>query len=231
MQAFLAALLIVFGTTLFSCKTPGNEVVSGIQLSSAGLEPSTEIADSSQSRMMLGGFLAEPPAPVKELERPLGETIVTGDSHKFQTGKVVVELPQVTVCEEVIREEVTMISGGVNFLEYVEESEPVVPDSDPGVPEIETVKEAQEILVRQAVIYPNPAHDKVGIKLNLESEENVEARLIDMDGKLIRVVAAGTRMQAGENVLEFDASGLPRGIYLLQLCVGLHEETKRLILN
>ena len=226
-QAFLAALLIVFGTTLFSCKTPGDEAISKIQLTGTVVPPVEWTSDSSRTRMMVGGFIAEPPAPVKAPERLLGDTVITV-INEFMKGDVIVDLPEVTVTAEVMSE-VTLINGGLAYSIIDEANETLPPEPD--VSESHNTIEALETPARQALIYPNPAHDRVRVRIYITEEEDVEVRLLDLEGRLIRVVAAGSKMQAGENELEFDASGLPRAVYLLQISVGLHEETKRLILN
>jgi len=68
----------------------------------------------------------------------------------------------------------------------------------------------------QVHISPNPFSDHTNISYELESETHVEISLYNSQGELVRVLLNGTQAK-GSHVLEFDAAGLPAGIYIYRL--------------
>ena len=70
---------------------------------------------------------------------------------------------------------------------------------------------------------PNPTDGIVDFRFSILDFRWVSLKIYDVHGREVAVVL-DEKMLAGEHTVQFDASGLPDGIYLLQLTAG--EETK-----
>lgn len=66
-------------------------------------------------------------------------------------------------------------------------------------------------------VFPNPsANEYVNIEFLLDESQNVEAYLLDANGKLIDIIYTG-EVEVGKNVLNFNTSSLNNGMYFLVL--------------
>lgn len=68
-------------------------------------------------------------------------------------------------------------------------------------------------------IFPNPSKDNVTIKINADSKQHAEIKLVNMLGQNITNVYSGDITQ-GENELNINISNLSTGIYTIYLKVG-----------
>ena len=66
-------------------------------------------------------------------------------------------------------------------------------------------------------VYPNPFSDKVFIEFNLEAGTSYSLVIYNALGKEIKVLQQGTKNTAGNEVVEFSANGLEKGIYFCKL--------------
>lgn len=66
------------------------------------------------------------------------------------------------------------------------------------------------------VISPNPAQNLVAVKLTLPTETAIVLSLVDARGILLKTLAEGW-FQSGEHSVEFDASAIPSGSYMILL--------------
>jgi hypothetical protein len=77
------------------------------------------------------------------------------------------------------------------------------------------------------VVYPNPVGANSKVKLELEANSEVDVRVIDMPGRVLR-----TRnykdVPKGESDVEFDFAGLPAGNYLMTATVNKKRTYSRL---
>jgi hypothetical protein len=64
--------------------------------------------------------------------------------------------------------------------------------------------------------YPNPARDIVDFRLSMVDCRNVVLMIYDVNGKEVATVLE-KRLPAGEHMVQFDASGLPAGVYFYEL--------------
>jgi hypothetical protein len=80
------------------------------------------------------------------------------------------------------------------------------------------------------IIYPNPAYDMLSIEIACtqnNSTASYEILLFNSQGNLLR------RAQAKENIVQFDVSALPGGIYFLHISNGISaiSETHKVIVK
>lgn len=75
--------------------------------------------------------------------------------------------------------------------------------------------------------YPNPFSRQTVIPFTLPKAEHVTLSLIDVSGRLIKVIANGRR-EAGTHTVRFDAGGLAKGIYYYKIQAGEFKEVKKL---
>ena len=80
------------------------------------------------------------------------------------------------------------------------------PDPDPE-PDPDTTGIAHRDLDTQWLVYPNPAGDYVTVDLNGFSEEVYDITLVDISGKILRVI------KPTENPMRIELTGLPSGTY------------------
>lgn len=64
--------------------------------------------------------------------------------------------------------------------------------------------------------YPNPASITTNIKFNLRNAADVNIQVMDMQGRKINVVNAGTLME-GEHIVPLSTAGMPAGEYIYML--------------
>lgn len=77
--------------------------------------------------------------------------------------------------------------------------------------------------------YPNPFNTTTKIKFSIPKLEMIQIKVFDFLGKEIKTILKEYK-QAGINVVDFDASNLPSGVYFYRLIGGSYSETKKMIL-
>jgi hypothetical protein len=77
--------------------------------------------------------------------------------------------------------------------------------------------------------YPNPFNSRTTIRFSLAAAGEVEARVFDVTGREAMRVLHG-RLNAGEQTVELNASGLASGVYLLVLRAGAERFSQKLLL-
>jgi parallel beta-helix repeat protein len=83
--------------------------------------------------------------------------------------------------------------------------------------------------IRHLAVYPNPASDFATLLYTLERQTPVCLKLIDLNGKVIRVLV-NENQSAGEYQETLVTSDLRPGIYLINLLTTEGNETKRLVI-
>ena len=66
-------------------------------------------------------------------------------------------------------------------------------------------------------IYPNPASDVASAKVFLETQDQVSAQVIDLNGKVVLTVFAAQSFSAGEQNIGINTSNLQAGYYRFQI--------------
>jgi hypothetical protein len=73
--------------------------------------------------------------------------------------------------------------------------------------------------------YPNPAQNTSTFSFDLAETARVEVHLINTLGQSV-VTLVDEQMTPGQRVLEFDVSGLAKGVYFLRVQAGSHQQTR-----
>ncbi len=81
-----------------------------------------------------------------------------------------------------------------------------------------------------AVNYPNPFRRATRILYRLEKAERVVLAVTDAYGRVVQRLLDGETREAGFHHVEFDAAGLPAGVYFYTLVAGGRRESKRMLL-
>ncbi len=68
-------------------------------------------------------------------------------------------------------------------------------------------------------VAPNPASNRIAIRVNIEERSPVDLRITDLLGREVGIVATGER-EAGFGMFEYDISSLPGGVYFIRALVG-----------
>jgi len=77
--------------------------------------------------------------------------------------------------------------------------------------------------------YPNPFNPVTKIKFVIPEESFVELKIYNVLGKEVRTLINDER-PAGYYEVNFDAQGLPSGVYLYKMKAGSFSDTKKMIL-
>ena len=78
--------------------------------------------------------------------------------------------------------------------------------------------------------YPNPFNPNTTIKYNLDKPNYVKLTIFNLKGQEIETIVNGFQT-SGEYEINWQAEGLPSGIYFYRLQVGDFSETKKLVLQ
>lgn len=77
-------------------------------------------------------------------------------------------------------------------------------------------------------VYPNPVENIANLSFYLNSPGQIRLRLLDNQGRSLKIIASGYHKQGRFNLRE-DLSGLKPGAYLVQIEHGLMKQTQKLI--
>jgi PKD repeat protein len=76
--------------------------------------------------------------------------------------------------------------------------------------------------------YPNPFNPTTKIDYSVPVAENVTITIYDLSGKIVDVLVSGFH-QAGNYTVQFDALGLPSGIYVYSMKAGSFEKNAKML--
>ena len=93
--------------------------------------------------------------------------------------------------------------------------------------ELPSFASENEVVLKPAV--PNPFNPTTRISYYIPGDEFVKLSIFDVTGKLVQELVAQQKA-AGEHVVEWNADGIPSGIYFYRLEVGDFNETRKMIL-
>ena len=129
---------------------------------------------------------------------------------------------------------VSLISG-TNTIKFIAVTSGGLPDLDNLVVTGPGTLKSQEAEISTAVaskleISPNPTMGLTKITFTLKTDSKAEIRLYDMTGKFVKQIANGSFV-SGANVISFDASGLSKGLYIIQLIADGQPNSGRLIVQ
>jgi hypothetical protein len=80
------------------------------------------------------------------------------------------------------------------------------------------IEEGQTYLNNLSV-YPNPANEKISVKLNLKNSSTLKLQLVDLSGQLVKEISTG-HIAAGEFKKDIDVSEIASGVYMLKATVN-----------
>jgi len=80
--------------------------------------------------------------------------------------------------------------------------------------------------------FPNPTQDKMQLQFDLLNGQNIEIKLIDMQGKEVLMIYSGYKQQGLAKLdINFTEMKIPPGLYFLQLQSGNASISKKVIFN
>ncbi len=83
----------------------------------------------------------------------------------------------------------------------------------------------------QALVYPNPFEDHTNIQFQLNEKSEVKAYVTDVNGKLLAQLLQNQTMEVGTHYLNFDATDLPSGMYVLKIETPKYSITKKMLIH
>lgn len=210
-QLFIAALLIVFGLTLFSCEDERDQKqIETVQ------QIAYHIATNETAKL-------EPIIINEEvIAVPTPPEIVEMD---YIMGAMPVEFVQALPPEEVEVIEEPVILGGIgssiSYLTFLEETTTTVELDENGVPYPTEFK---------ALAFPNPAIESTTLEIQAPEKERMDINLYDTSGKLIREIHSG-KIPRGTFRQLIDLNDLNSGLYLIIIQSKDFKETVRIVKN
>lgn len=87
---------------------------------------------------------------------------------------------------------------------------------------------AKDKFIPNLKLYPNPVSESGTIEFELEENGDVTLQIFNLNGQVVREVKANN-LNAGKNLLAFDAQDLSKGTYILRLTSGTLSETTKFI--
>ncbi|MDT8324120.1 MAG: C25 family cysteine peptidase [Bacteroidota bacterium] len=78
--------------------------------------------------------------------------------------------------------------------------------------------------------YPNPFNPTTTIKYTLRKPQRVFLVVTDLYGRIVRRAIDGDLKEAGSHLLQFDAAGLPSGVYFYSLLAGGQRTTMEMVI-
>jgi hypothetical protein len=77
-------------------------------------------------------------------------------------------------------------------------------------------------------LYPNPADDILNFYLKLDSNSNVNVRILDISGNELGVFPISEQWDAGEYLRQIQTKDLPAGLLFFEICVDGNCTTEKL---
>jgi hypothetical protein len=81
-------------------------------------------------------------------------------------------------------------------------------------------REGETIAKTGLIAYPNPFNSQIVLGYSLAEAAPVSIKIYDMSGKLVDILQDNAWIEAGDSNLEYDASELTQGIYLVEIQTG-----------
>ncbi len=78
-------------------------------------------------------------------------------------------------------------------------------------------------------VYPNPASSFTNLSIHISSKEDLQARIYDLNGKVISTMNLAGKLHTGTNNLRISTSNLETGIYIIRLTGEGISRTSRLV--
>ncbi len=208
---FIAALLIVFGLTLFSCEDERyRKKISDTQVALARIIEEPKEEKAPEEKIL---FIPPPVAPVEIVNAdPVWETVTVIEQE-------IVKDPEI----EYTLEYSVMGMGyyATDYVTYLEETVPEIEVDENGVPFPTEYK---------AVAFPNPAVENTTLEIQFPQKAQAEINLFDMSGKLVQHLHSG-EIARGTFRKPIELFDLNPGVYLVIIQSATFKETVRIVKN
>jgi len=212
-QLFIAALLIVFGLTLFSCEDERDQQkIESVQQIAYNI--ASHQVDQMESTPVSDSVVSLPPSPVELIE---WESYTMGAYEM----PFIQSPPEIVEQVEVVREQILGgIGSVVDYVDFLEETTPIEVDEN-GVPYPTEFK---------ALAFPNPAVESTTLEIQAPEKERMQINMYDASGKFIREIHSG-KIARGTFRQVIDLNELPSGLYLIIVQSKEFKETVRIVKN
>jgi hypothetical protein len=228
-RAFAVALLMVFGTVLFSCTTHKDQKLDKVEVVGM-VEPQPNTTEQViPETFTLGQTVQE------VLETKTGEVAI---QHSEETicnmikGDVVYEPIEDTLKkEEPVMEELIMgkmIYGPVTeTLNAVPETkDSLMLEKHSGINDLNTSANENSF-----IIYPNPSKGELKIKYELSKKMDVTVHVFDMNGSLVKIPVDIKGQHAGRYEVEVSLAELANGVYIVNLVKDKELSTQKVVIE
>lgn len=225
-RRFTVAVLVVFGSLLFSCTDHLGNKIGEI-----------EVEDREYIMGAIPAPYAEPdtviptPPVVKALceeELLKGDTIIIEDTLEAPVYPVF-EHPTDVTMGAVWYEPEEVIDSVLQIMTEDIHAESPIDSLDPGMSkETETISQNALPLFR---VYPNPSASVFNISYENTGRSDISLHIFDMQGSLVKPVASIKEQYEGKYVIPVDLNGLPDGIYLVNMIKDGKRSSEQLILS
>ncbi len=210
---FIAALLIVFGLTLFSCEDERDrKKISDTQVALARIIEEPKEEKAPEEKIL---FIPPPIAPVEIVNAdPVWENVVVIQPEQE------IEDVQITYSTEY-----TIMGGGYpsgDYFNYLGEIIPVEVELDENSTPFPTEY--------KAVAFPNPAVENTTLEVQFPQKSQAEINLYDMSGKLVQQLHSG-EIARGTFRKPIELFDLNPGVYLVIIQSEAFKETVRIVKN
>ena len=233
--AFVAALLLVFGVTLFSCYDPSNKtrhqktdephVTLGMVISEPIVSDPEEIYKEPVETAYDNSLCQDQSSALIHVE-PCSESISCQTLSHDTAAKTISELEVITTGElEYDFIEAELGPPTAEPTDTVNATILLPVEREPSVPE-DSKSESFGL-----VVYPNPGDGQFFVKYTVGKPADVQLDLLDLQGRLLRPLVAIKNQHHGEYQIPFDLSDNKPDLYLLRLRIGELEVTKRVVVQ
>jgi hypothetical protein len=211
-QLFIAALLIVFGLSLFSCEDERDlrKIESVRQIA-------YNIASEQTNNMETAPVTDSVVSPAPSREMIALESYIVG---AYEIPYVQAPTPE-PKAEKIVEEHILGGIGSISYATFLEETTTIVELDENGVPYPTEFK---------ALTFPNPAVESTTLEVQAPEKERMDIRLYDASGKFIREIHSG-EVSRGTFRRQIDLNDLNSGSYLIIIQSKAFKETVRVVKN
>lgn len=220
-SAFLFSLLIIFGLSLFSCKSNESSTqIQQVQQAAKMHFSSEEVNKAVKENNKL--ILMEP--QVLDFE---SEEVILGALSRVETDflfEQIVEEPVLIKAHKTY--DLDEYTGGVSWTRTAKDYLTQESITD-------TIYDENGIAIPKefnARVYPNPLISEGNLSLELPTTSNLTIAVYDLNGKFIQTIHEG-ELRAGTRAVSFDLLSVPSGMYLVVIKSKEYKKTVRFIKN
>jgi len=228
LRVFAYALLLVFGSTLFSCNNDDDTMVGKLVSTQQPISNDTTGLIEDQhvvGRVVNGGDTATIKAPVIEDDH---RYMMVGEIDYVPNDTAVT--PSLQLKDSIIDIEPQYVNGGL-AIQYIHGITVPVNNIEDSV--------AQDVILNNTVVenpgklkmdvYPNPARDEVTLGYSLVRKNNVRIELFDLSGNRIKSFVNSASHYEGSYKSTFNVSELAAGTYLCTFTSGENSISKKIV--